>query len=394
MKLRHILMMAALNLTAAASLTSCEDILGHWEKPTPVAPTPEELITKYEFKVIDLADADIAGITTVKLTDAAGAVSVTATLGDNGNYIVEKSDLTTATMPIWVEVTTGASETYIQKLTAEDLSALETSKKLAMATLGDVINSDGTFSAAAVGGKTPIGVIAYLNQSGTEDDEITEKSQGAGHGLVLCLKNAASGDDAQWSTKTSSYEFGESAKVNSTEALKRTNDISGYANTKLLAEKATASTDYKAAYAAFNYTGLTAPANTTGWFLPSIQQWVKILVGLAGMPDGDIKWSTYAGLWFGEDLVGLNKIEAALAKAGTGNYDSMLPVNYYWSITESYTDAAANLLVAESVKNPWDGTTEYKGFILWYTEKDKLYSSFDDTEKAHGNFNARPVLAF
>lgn len=392
MKLRHILMMAALSLTAAASLTSCEDILGHWEKPTPVAPTPEELITKYEFKVIDLADADIAGITTVKLTDAAGAVSVTATLGDNGNYIVEKSDLTTATMPIWVEVTTGASETYIQKLTAEDLSALETSKKLAMATLGDVINSDGTFSAAAVGGKTPIGVIAYLNQSGTEDDEITEKSQGAGHGLVLCLKNAASGDDAQWSTN-SSYEFGESAKVNSTEALKRTNDISGYANTKLLAEKATASTDYKAAYAAFNYTGLTAPANTTGWFLPSIQQWVKILVGLAGMPDGDIQWSTYAGLWFGEDLVGLNKIEAALAKAGTGNYDSMLPVNYYWSITESSTYAAANLLVAESV--PSDPGTEHKGFILWYTEKDILYSSdLTPTQQAHGNFNARPVLAF
>ncbi len=40
MKLKQFILLAALGLTASATLTSCEDILGHWEKPTPVTPTP------------------------------------------------------------------------------------------------------------------------------------------------------------------------------------------------------------------------------------------------------------------------------------------------------------------------------------------------------------------
>ena len=40
MKLKQFFLLAALGLTASATLTSCEDILGHWEKPTPVTPTP------------------------------------------------------------------------------------------------------------------------------------------------------------------------------------------------------------------------------------------------------------------------------------------------------------------------------------------------------------------
>ncbi len=42
MKMKKLLFLAALGLTATATFTSCEDILGHWEKPTPVTPTPSE----------------------------------------------------------------------------------------------------------------------------------------------------------------------------------------------------------------------------------------------------------------------------------------------------------------------------------------------------------------
>ena len=42
MKFKHLFSLAALSLMAAASLTSCEDILGHWEKPTSITPTPSE----------------------------------------------------------------------------------------------------------------------------------------------------------------------------------------------------------------------------------------------------------------------------------------------------------------------------------------------------------------
>ena len=40
MKLKQFILLAAFGLTASATFTSCEDILGHWEKPTPVTPTP------------------------------------------------------------------------------------------------------------------------------------------------------------------------------------------------------------------------------------------------------------------------------------------------------------------------------------------------------------------
>ena len=40
--MKKFLFMAAFGLTASATFTSCEDILGHWEKPTPVTPTPSE----------------------------------------------------------------------------------------------------------------------------------------------------------------------------------------------------------------------------------------------------------------------------------------------------------------------------------------------------------------
>lgn len=42
MKIKHLFSLAALSLMAAATFTSCEDILGHWEKPTSITPTPSE----------------------------------------------------------------------------------------------------------------------------------------------------------------------------------------------------------------------------------------------------------------------------------------------------------------------------------------------------------------
>ena len=42
MKFKHLFSLAALSLMASATFTSCEDILGHWEKPTSITPTPSE----------------------------------------------------------------------------------------------------------------------------------------------------------------------------------------------------------------------------------------------------------------------------------------------------------------------------------------------------------------
>ena len=245
----------------------------------------------------------------------------------------------------------------------------------ANAKLGDLFYSDGTFGTTLEAGKTPIGVIAYLDQEGTDDDEITEKSNGAGHGLVLCLKDAASGADAKWSTEKSAFEFGEDAKVASVDALKRTTNVSGYTNTKTLAEKTDAATKYKAAYAAKNYAGLTAPTGTTGWFLPSAQQWVKMQTGLGALEESVFTWNS----WFDNSHTAADKWEAALSKAGSGNYDSMTSAYLFcWSSSEYSVSSAVGLYVGAQ-------NTGFNYGFRW------LFRTKDD--ESDGN-RVRPVLAF
>ena len=243
--------------------------------------------------------------------------------------------------------------------------------------LGDLYYSDGTWSSTLVAGKTPIGVIAYL---GT--DEFTETgttvggSTFTGHGLVLCLKNAASG--VIWSTELGTDEFGESASVDDVDDLKRTTDVSGYTNTATLAAMADAATKYPAAYQAKNYTGLAAPATgTTGWFLPSAQQWVKMMEGLGGLAESDITWDN----WFNTNHSAATSWETAMAKAGaTGTaYDSVTDdYLWYWSSSE-YSAYGAVLLGIDAT-----GTGSGYGFFLGVFNKSS--SDYD--------FRVRPVLAF
>ena len=249
---------------------------------------------------------------------------------------------------------------------------------LACPALGDLYYSDGTYSTTLQTGKTPIGVIAYLGTDNfTENGTTVGGNTFAGHGLVLCLKNAASGADAQWSTETSTYEFGGDAKVTNADGLKRTMNVSGYTNTKTLAEKTDAVTKYKAAYAAKNYTGLMAPAGTTGWFLPSAQQWVKMQTGLGGLAVSAIVW----GSWFNNDHSAATAWETAMAKAGTKDtvYDSMTDAYlFYWSSSESSAYNAVKVSVDAR------GTGGEYGFY-WF-DRNK-----DDTSDRH---RVRPVLAF
>ena len=248
---------------------------------------------------------------------------------------------------------------------------------LACPALGDLFYSDGTYSTTLQAGKTAIGVIAYLGTDNfTENGTTVGGSAFVGHGLVLCLKNAASGADAQWSTETSTLEFGDDAKVTDATGLKRTTNVSGYTNTKTLAEKDGAATKYKAAYAAKNYTGLTAPASTTGWFLPSAQQWVKMQTGLGALDESSI---TFDG-WFDNSHTAADKWEAALQKVGSGNYDSMTSEYlYYWSSSEN----SANLAVRLNVDATNTGG-DY-GFVWRVDRKDNNTNS---------SYRVRPVLAF
>jgi len=239
--------------------------------------------------------------------------------------------------------------------------------------IGDLYYSDGTWSKTLEAGKTPIGVIAYLGTDNfTENGTTVGGSAFAGHGLVLCLKNAASG--VAWSTEYVSKFSGQ--EVRDVAGLRRTDNVSGYTNTATLTADEETAAKYPAAAAAKNYTALPAPATgTTGWFLPSAQQWVKMIEGLGGLADGA---PNFAGSWFDNDHTAVNNWEAALAKAGDGNYDSMIPCLWYWSSSECSGYYAVGLYVDAT------DTGGYYGF------------SWDNDVKVgpYSTFRVRPVLAF
>lgn len=313
------------------------------------------------------------------------------TIKDNADNVITTVTPTSSRSEVFVALAPATSKYYKFSATTSENKIISKSSTatiaagnyyqttLACPALGDLYYSDGTYNATLQTGKTPIGVIAYLGTDAfSENGTTVNGSTFAGHGLVLCLKNAANGSDAQWSTETSTLEFGDDAKVTDATGLKRTTNVSGYTNTKTLAEKTDAATKYKAAYAAKNYTDLTAPAGTTGWFLPSAQQWVKMIEGLGGLSDGA---PNFAESWFDNNHTAADKWEAALSKAGSSNYDSMTSASswyWYWSSSENSANSAVILTVNAT------GTSDDCGFIWGYDDKDNF-----------GNDRpVRPVLAF
>ncbi len=336
-----------------------------------------ESVTKLEAKnaIFKFTVQDLGG--TAKsasefvVSDNAGNIITTVTLATAASeFYVALPDLTAGTY--WFNATAD-SKPYIAKATATATSAgnyYQTTVK--MATLGDLMGQDGKFYADAAAitaaSTTAIGVIAHIGTDATTE----AIANGGGHGLVLCLKNAASG--VKWSTNKTSQAYTGNAFVTDVASLKRSEGVSGYSATAALASATNASTVYPAAYQARNYTGLTAPAGTTGWFLPSAQQWVKMIEGLGGLTDGAPSWNS----WFDNKHTAADKWEAALQKAGSGNYDSMTAYLLYWSSSEYSASFAASLRVDAT------GTGGDYGFCWFLYAKDVPY----------GNHRVRPVLAF
>ena len=227
-----------------------------------------------------------------------------------------------------------------------------------------------------------IGVIAYLGTDQWSEEGVTLRDGTTtlqSHGLVLGLKNIA---NVMWRKRQSEggpanvIDFSSEAIVNDRSGLLRTTNVSGYANTKFLAEKTDAATNYPAAYQAWNYSVLTTPATTTGWFMPSMQQWVKILTALGGMSESDIVWEA----WKEPSLTTIHNLEAAMEKAGAKGtaYDGMSDDNRnYWSSSESNAGFATSIAVYPTISDNQQGLY-IAGFTKWN----------------YWNYYVRPVLAF
>ncbi|MCR5158925.1 MAG: hypothetical protein K6D37_07355, partial [Prevotella sp.] len=260
---------------------------------------------------------------------------------------------------------------------------------LACPALGDLYYSDGTYSTTLQTGKTAIGVIGYLGTDNyTENGTVLEDNTTfVGHGLVMCLKDASSG--AAWSTQgrnkgylTSSKDerIRNSGSYTDVACLTRSEYVSGYYYTKLMIEKNSTQTEYqfRAAAAAKNYTGLPAPATgTTGWFLPTIQQWVRLQLALGGLTVNVLRYRSK----YDSDLVCVTNWQNAMAKAGASAYDPMVSddqIMHYWSSTEvenQFQEWGASMSIyGERLGNP-------PGFYIIYNGKGSGY-------------RVRPFLAF
>ena len=235
----------------------------------------EDVITKYEFKVTDLANNDITpGITVLKLTNEAGADIVYTYDTEKGVYTVEKTNLASATT-VWVEVTTGepgmaTARGYIQKLTADDLTALKTSKTLKMATIGDVILSNGSFAVKGTTGEQA--VIAYVGKV----DKYFNKF------LAIALTDCDGGQRKWRDGAAEPYTYPAAAAVNA------------YADAHPIT---ICGTTYNTNTIGNNYYDqvasdrtVTSAARTddaqTGWRLPSVTDWRYIFDGIGRIKNG------------------------------------------------------------------------------------------------------------
>ena len=98
------------------------------------------------------------------------------------------------------------------------------------------------------------------------------------HGLVMALRNAA--EDKQWCINNVRQ-----SKLKSCITVNDSyNDISGLNNCKIVSQETNYENVYPAFYYALEYNKsvIVSSSRTTGWFLPSIGQWLDLYINLGG----------------------------------------------------------------------------------------------------------------
>lgn len=352
--------------------------------PSSINMVNKNVIWKLSFK--DGANDITSSITKLEIhASAGGTTDYTITPSPSrpitDYFYVAMGDLLNDAIVITAYTSTGMYRRAKSNITLE-MGKMYTTQNLALnkVELGKLFGADGNVYANATevtaASTTAIGVVAYIGTDNfTENGSTVGGEPFVGHGLVMCLKNAAS--DVAWRTGGGNYEFGTDVRVGDVNDLKRTTAVSGYSNTKTLIEKtADPQARYPAAYYAWNYTTLPAPTTgTTGWFLPSAQQWVKMQSGLGELNEDNLNY----GSWYDHNKPAVKKWEAALAKAGSGNYDSMSSGSrYYWTSSENDGQFAIHMDVSSA------DTGNYSGF-KWTHEAKSNHSEY---------YRIRPVLAF
>ncbi len=212
--------------------------------------------------------------------------------------------------------------------------------------LGDIIYDDGSVTSnnAYNSSKHAIGVVVYKASSAEaacETGVVSSYGTIVGRVLVMSLQEVNGGTQLWFTANSTDHNNTLFPNVNNTLTTAQT-DFQGYAKTKQMATKTgeCASHTHAAATAAWNYkptnaTSIAYLINSTGWFLPSIGQWMKVYQAMAGaanisttIPQGN----TYCG-----NGAVVTKLATYINNAG-GNTSSLVCVpdnaHDYWSSSE------------------------------------------------------------
>ena len=160
-------------------------------------PTVEEII-KYGFKLTDLTGVDrTEAVTSLKMSKADGTLVAEAEVsGGKITIKAEKLSGITTAIDFWFEAEIGGKP-YVAKVNIDPKTlSPETPMTLAMATIGDVILSDGKFAARTSTTGTKVAMIAYL---GSSTGVAGNAHAGYAHGLALALSDEGA---MNWSTAT------------------------------------------------------------------------------------------------------------------------------------------------------------------------------------------------
>ncbi len=250
----------------------------------------------FKFTLQDLS-AGAKSATEFKVSDGSGNVITTVTPGSaSGELYVALPVMATGTY--WFNATID-SKPYIAKATtaAATVAGKYYQTTVKMATIGDVILSDGKFAAPSSTG-TKVAMIAYVGND-------AETSTAFKKGLALALKDVSG--TMEWCSQTVATCLGTGHQFDSEAGAK--GDMAGIDNTDALVNNTTGHT-HDAANAARNYNSGTHPAGTSDWFLPSAGQWDKMATAAgsyanlktnAGLQE-DAYWSSTEGgvdyAWF------------------------------------------------------------------------------------------------
>lgn len=195
------------------------------------------------------------------------------------------------------------------------------------AEIGDFYMSDGTLvgKGATLTPEQKAACIGIVFQTDPNRIGKAEKDAGYTHGLVMAVKNAAS--HVTWGPLVTETEL---TNCMSWDACK--NDISGLGNCRIIKALDDWS-NYPAFKAAEDYkTACSAPANTTGWYLPAAGQLYDMLVNLGKLPTTEPDNSGYSYYWSAQAQTVADNLNNCMNSVT--DKDNFELVQYFWSSSE------------------------------------------------------------